>query len=225
MVTSVDGATALPDGRSGGIGSAQDKEVFRAVRAAADVVLVGAGTARAEDYGPVPRNEAVRARRTALGLPDRTPRLAVVSRTLDLPVSSRLFTGGHRPVVVTGAGSDPAARAALAARAEVVVAGTEAGDADLVAALGTLRADGADVVVCEGGPRLNGVLIELGVVDEVCATVAPSLLGGASGRMAVGADHRRTDLRLDSLLLAAGQGELFARWIRTDAGADADRPS
>ena len=50
MVATVDGATAV-DGRSGGLGGPADKGVFGAIRAVADVILVGAGTVRAERYG------------------------------------------------------------------------------------------------------------------------------------------------------------------------------
>ena len=51
MISSVDGSTAL-DGRSGGLGGPADRKVFAALRSLADVVLVAAGTVRAENYGP-----------------------------------------------------------------------------------------------------------------------------------------------------------------------------
>src|SRR3954469_18893439 len=58
MIASADGGTAVA-GRSGGLGGTADHRVFRALRSLADVVLVGAGTARAEQYGPSDRPVAV----------------------------------------------------------------------------------------------------------------------------------------------------------------------
>src|ERR1043165_7544267 len=51
MIASVDGSTAV-DGLSGGLGGPADRKVFAALRSLADVVLVAAGTVRAENYGP-----------------------------------------------------------------------------------------------------------------------------------------------------------------------------
>ena len=82
MVSSLDGATAI-DGKSSVLGDDDDLELFRALRAAADVILVGAGTARAENYGPVRLSAERVERRRALGLPD-VPRIAVLTGRLDL---------------------------------------------------------------------------------------------------------------------------------------------
>src|SRR5205823_3118949 len=53
MISTVDGATAIA-GKSGGLGGPADKRVFAAIRSLADFILVGAGTVRAENYGPPP---------------------------------------------------------------------------------------------------------------------------------------------------------------------------
>src|SRR5690349_3010763 len=91
MVTTLDGAAVGPDGLSGSIPGEADRLVFDAVRREADVVLIGAGTMRAERYGPF-RNRA---------------RLAIVSRSLDLPWDEKVFTASReRPLVLTSAGSD-----------------------------------------------------------------------------------------------------------------------
>src|SRR5437870_69124 len=83
MISSVDGATAL-DGTSGGLGSLGDKRVFAVLRSLADVVLVAAGTVRAEHYGPA-------------AVP-----IAVVTRSAQLDWRSRFFTEPKaRPIVVT----------------------------------------------------------------------------------------------------------------------------
>ena len=67
MVTTLDGAAAGPDGLSGSISSSVDKQVFDAVRRLADAVLVGAGTIRAEGYGPMRAKPADQQRRAAAG--------------------------------------------------------------------------------------------------------------------------------------------------------------
>src|SRR5687768_3511645 len=59
MVASLDGAITIEE-RSGGLGGEGDRAMFFALRHIADVILVGAGTARAEDYGPTRGSEAVR---------------------------------------------------------------------------------------------------------------------------------------------------------------------
>ncbi|MGH2928274.1 MAG: dihydrofolate reductase family protein, partial [Solirubrobacteraceae bacterium] len=88
FVSSVDGAATL-DGRSGGLGNATDQRIFALSRAAADVVLVGAGTVRVEGYGPAEESAEWR---TLRGSRPPTPPVAVVSRCLDLDLSAPLFT-------------------------------------------------------------------------------------------------------------------------------------
>lgn len=104
MVTSLDGAAAGPDGLSGSISSTVDGEVFEAVRRLADVVLVGAGTLRAEEYGPMCATGADVERRAAAGQAT-APRLAVVSGSLRLPWGLPVWSGSTlTPLVLTGRG-------------------------------------------------------------------------------------------------------------------------
>ena len=149
MVASLDGGVTV-DGRSGGLAGKADKELFGALRQIADVVLVGAGTARAEDYGPPKASDEVRAVRRARGQRE-VPRLAVVSRRLELDPAAKLFTDpSNRPHVITHAAAPEDRREALTEVAEIVTFGDD--DVDLVAAMAFLRAEGASVVTCEGGP-------------------------------------------------------------------------
>jgi riboflavin biosynthesis pyrimidine reductase len=183
MIASADGGTTVA-GRSGGLGSPGDKEVFRTLRAVADVVLAGAATVRAERYGPPSASAATQDRRRSYGA---TPvaRIAVLSGSLDLDLESPLFASPpSRPYVLTHARSDPARRAELATVADVVLAGE--GAVDLADGLRRLRADGVRVVLSEGGPTVNGQLFAADLVDEVCLTVAPMLLAGDSRRVAIG---------------------------------------
>lgn len=173
FVGSLDGAIAI-EGRSGGLGSPGDKRVFRMLRALADVVLVGAGTATAEGYRPVAADSAVGALRTALGRPATAP-IAVVSRRASLAPGDRLADGST--VLVTCAAADPARRAALAeAGVTVLVCGDD--DVDLPRALDELADRGLEQVVCEGGPALFAAALAAGVVDELDLTIAPALVGG-----------------------------------------------
>jgi riboflavin biosynthesis pyrimidine reductase len=160
MVTTLDGAAVGPDGLSGSISGEADKLVFDAVRRQADVVLIGAGTMRAERYGPF-RNRA---------------RLAIVSGSLDLPWDERVFSEStQKPLVLTTADADPARRARAEELCEVVTL-DEPGPA---AYLDALEERGLNRVVCEGGPTLLGAMVGDGLVDEADITVSPTMSGNA----------------------------------------------
>jgi riboflavin biosynthesis pyrimidine reductase len=205
-IASVDGATAV-DGVSGPLGTPADRAVFGALRAIADVVVAGASTVTAERYRS-PRTSAARQERRLARGQRRHPRLAVVSASLEFPLDLDLFTDpAERPLVLTTADADPDRLAAVSRVADVVRAGT--GQVDLAAALGHLRAEAsAELVLCEGGSTLNGHLAAAGLIDELNVSLAPTLVAGASPRLASGpVDHPRP-LRLahlweaDHLLLA-----------------------
>jgi riboflavin-specific deaminase-like protein len=214
MVVSIDGATAV-QGRSAGLGGAADRIAFGALRSTADVILVGAGTVRAEHYGPPRTSAEHRARRRARGQ-EAFPRLAVVSGRLDLDLAAPLFTESpNRPIVITAAvdGDRPPALVAVDEVADVIAVGD--GHADLEAALGELARQGVGVVLCEGGPMLNDQLLSAGLVDEACVTVAPLLAGGSSKRMISGPSPEMTrSMRLDRLV--EDQGSLLLRYVRAD---------
>ena len=209
MITSIDGATAI-GGRSGGLGGAADRALFAALRSVADFVLVAAGTVRAEDYGPPRVSEPVAAARVARGQTER-PRLAVVTRTANLDPDASLFDDDPPPVILTSREAPPSAIARLEPCAEVVVAGTAR--VDLARALDELAVRGAHVVVCEGGPSLNGQLVELDLIDEVNLSISPVLAAGDSSRMTRGATPDRTPSFVLARLLEADD-MLFARYRR-----------
>lgn len=176
FVSSLDGAVSV-DGVSGGLGSDGDKRVFGMLRELAEVVLVGAGTVRAEDYRG--------ARKPTRGT-DSPPPIAVVTGSADLDPGSRLFTDTLVPPIVLTTASAPRSRrdALTAAGADVAVLDRLTPDA-LLAELG---GRGLHRVLCEGGPSLHGALQAADAVDELCLTLAPLLAGGTAGRIATGPD-------------------------------------
>lgn len=184
FVCSADGAVSVA-GRSGGLSGPADKRVFAALRDLADVVLVGAGTARAEGYRPARPDPSRRAARRAAGLAE-VPTIALVSATLALdPALPVLAEAEARTIVVTHEAAPADARAAVTGIADIVVAGTDR--VDLAGALDQFAARGFTRVLCEGGPRLFAALVAADLVDELCLTVSPLLAGPGAGRIVAGA--------------------------------------
>jgi riboflavin biosynthesis pyrimidine reductase len=210
FVASADGAAFL-DGRSGGLSDAADRRLFRVLRALADVVLVGAGTARAELYKPArrrPEHAPLRAGRAA------TPPIALVSRGLDLDLAAPLFTEAPpdaRTIVITCGASPVDRRAATAQVADVIVAGDTA--VDLAAALAVLRDRGLGRVLCEGGPTLLAHLVSDGLTNELCLTISPVLAGPGASRITAQASFPARQLALVHVLRA--EGALFCRYLLT----------
>lgn len=202
LVTSVDGSAVLGGG-SERLSVPADRTVFSLLRSLPDVVLVGAGTARAEQYRPVPVTAPRRAARRARGQRE-VPRVAVVSRGPGLPTSSPLLAEGAGTLLLTTV----AGAAAAPPGAEPVVCGVT--DVDLHRALAALHDRGLAQVLCEGGPELAGALAAAGLVDELCLTTSPVLAGGDGARPLLSAVEQQRPLRLASLLTEADA--LLARW-------------
>ena len=174
FVASIDGAATV-EGRSEGLGSPADRRVFGTLRRLADVVLVGAGTARVEDYRG--------ARRPVLGT-STPPPIAVVSGRASIAPDSRLLTDTVTPpIILTTAAAPQERRDALAAAGADVTVLESLGGPALLAELGRR---GLNRVLCEGGPSLNREMIAGDLVDEMCLTIAPVLAGGGSIRIVDG---------------------------------------
>ena len=212
MVAGVDGSTAI-DGRVRELSSPTDRRLFVDLRSVADVVMVGAETARREHYGPVVVSQERRDWRIGHGKTP-IPRLALVSRSLELDgleASLAPEADDQRGIVLTCEASPEPARDRLQEFADVIVAGTES--VDPTRALEELRAHGVEVVLCEGGPSLLGELLAAGLVDELCLTLAP-VVGGDPLPVAVlpeAADVERATL---AHVLRAGD-DLFLRYLFT----------
>ncbi|HOA87684.1 MAG: pyrimidine reductase family protein [Microbacteriaceae bacterium] len=208
FVSSIDGAVTL-GGLSGALGGEGDRRLMQVLRSMCDIVLVAAGTVRAEGYGGL-RLETVDASwRESHGLPAQ-PRLAMVSRSLDVGAEHPFFAEATtRPIVVTCAAAPAERRAALAAVADVLVCGDAA--VDLADALAQLAELGLAQVLCEGGPHLFGELAEAELVDEVCLTLSPLLVGGEVPRIVQGAPERGRQMRLVHAL-SDEDGFVFLRY-------------
>ena len=166
MIASIDGATAVA-GRSGGLGGDADHELFRVLRTQADVVLVAAGTVRAERYGP-----------------SAVP-LAIVTRSCQLDLDSPLFADAPTTPLVFTVADAPLDRRERASRvAGVIVAGER--DVELRRVLSELGIRGYRAVLAEGGPTLNAQLAAADLIDELCLTVSPHLVGGDARRILAG---------------------------------------
>ena len=205
MIFSADGAAAF-GGRAGPLSAAADYQLLLALRAYADVVLVGAGTARAENYGPVQLRRDHEAQREELGLGSAPPPIAVVSQSGRLP--DRLLKSPTPPILIT---SDRGARD-NASGCRVMTAGDDT--VDMSEAIRQLRDGGMTRILCEGGPMLLDALVETDLVDELCVTLAPRLAGSQPlGHGAPAAITSPTKMRLSHVLVASDD-YLYLRYRR-----------
>jgi riboflavin biosynthesis pyrimidine reductase len=189
FVCTVDGAAYDASGRTASLGGDADHEVFQMLRRLADVVIVGAGTARIEKY------------RTS-----STP-LALVSRRLDIPDQ---LVGPDLIVITTTDAPADRIKSLRAAGVDVMAHGELEVDWDAV--LDELEARGWRHVLCEGGPTLHGDLVTHDLVDEVCLTIAPTLTSGDAPRIA---HSRRAVTHGMKLGHAVPVGDvLLTRWVR-----------
>lgn len=216
FVSSIDG-TATSAGVSEGLGTPADKTVFVLLRELADVVLVGAGTARAENYGGArtdPQRRRAHFQRGIGGCRDGAPPpIAVVTARAAIDPASRLcIDTAVAPLIITTALAPAEPKQRLAdAGAEIIEAGeaaiTPQGLLDALAARGLYR------VLCEGGPQLFGELAGADLVDELCLTTAPLLVGGTAGRISLSAQEFHTPMVRKHILLD-DDGTVLTRWAR-----------
>lgn len=210
MISSVDGSSEL-EGFSGGLSSPVDQKLMDVLRSVADVVVVGAGTLRAEGYdGLRVTRESVRWRRVH-GLTDH-PALAVVSGSLNLTADAQFLADAPvRPLVFTtdaGHRMDELRKRRMAALGEVAevvvvnpqrhaqqVTGASTG-VDPVGVHEELADRGHVRVLCEGGPQLLSAWFRAGCVAQFQVSIAPVIAGGTGSRILQepGAGARGTEL-------------------------------
>ncbi|HEY3438866.1 MAG TPA: dihydrofolate reductase family protein [Actinotalea sp.] len=208
MVSSVDGAATGADERSGSINGPADLRVFTTLRALADVVLVGAGTVRAEGYRAPEIAEPLRSARLARGR-SAAPALAIVSARGDVP--TEVLRGGSPPWVFTTDDAPGVAR--LRAELPSDHLHVHPGTVDLARVRTTLVAAGLPAILTEGGPSLLGTLLAAGLVDELCLTTSPQLVGGPAPRPVAGIGWLSPPARLGLAHLLHCEGVLLGRWL------------
>ncbi|AJW39222.1 pyrimidine reductase family protein [Rhodococcus sp. 15-725-2-2b] len=211
FVASIDGSVTA-EGKSAGLGTPADARLFGILRELCDAVLVGAGTARAENYGGVSLSAEAKARRVAGGL-EPVPTIVVVTASGSIDADSRLVTDADvQPVVLTSAAADSSTVAALrSAGATVIgVSGESVSTGDIVATLSDL---GFRRILCEGGPGLFGQLVSDGAADELCLTTSPMLVAGEAGRIAHAGVASDTPMHR-AHVLGDADGTLLTRWVR-----------
>jgi 5-amino-6-(5-phosphoribosylamino)uracil reductase len=176
FVASLNGVTTV-DGVSGGLGSPADKLLFGVLRELADVILVAAGTARAERYRGARTSGELRDRRAGRGQVE-VPPIAVVTANADIDPAGPLFTDTSTPPIILTTGDAPAARVErlAGAGADIAIVGGRSADGKLI--IEALKSRNLRRVLCEGGPTFFGQLIADDLVDELCLTMAPCLVGG-----------------------------------------------
>ena len=213
FITSVDGG-ATADGTSGGLGGPGDKMIFNVLRALADVIVVGAGTVRMEGYSGARPPVAQRMHRQARGQSE-VPPLAIVTRSGHLDRDMPVFTRTEvPPLICTCTAACDETRQLLAGVAEVLdCSGDNPAEVDEAALLATLRDRGLRRILTEGGPMLLGSFIEHDLLDELCLTIAPYVVGGLARRIATGPGQVQTPMRR-AHVLSDNAGFLYARYVK-----------
>lgn len=173
LATSLDGRIATASGESRWITGPAARAAAHLLRAEADAIMVGSGTALVDDPELTCRLP---------GFEGRSPVRLVADGGLRLDLASKLVAGAHRvPLwVLTRTGNDQARVAALtAAGAEVIeLPPTAAAEIDLAAGLQELGRRGITRLLVEGGAGLAAALLRLRLVDRLAWFRAPVLLGG-----------------------------------------------
>lgn len=211
MVSSADGAATL-EGRVGALTGPADQRLLLLLRALADVLVVGAGTVRAEGYGSLavpPELASLRAE--AHQRP--APRLVIPSRSLDLDLDGPAFRHAVEPPLLftcSRAAADRVRRAR--AVAEVVLVGEDS--VDLTAMVAHLADGGASRILCEGGPGVLAGMLADDLVDELCLAIAPVLACGPGSRITAG-PRLDPPQRLRLAHVAERDDYLFLRYLRT----------
>lgn len=164
MIAGTGGGATGEDGSSRSLSGPADLRIVRVLRAAADVVVVGAATALRENYGIIGIRESLATTRN----PDQAPApiLAVVGYSGSLPSG----LGPGNTLFLTTADA-PAMSLAEEWGSSLVLVGHQSVSPHLV--LNSLVDRGYQRILCEGGPALARLLLDAGVIADYCRTESP----------------------------------------------------
>ena len=190
MVSTLDGAATGESGLTASINNGPDQRVFNLLRELADVVVVGAGTARAEGYPP-------------LEVPT-----VVVSRSGRVPEKMRAAEPGRVLVATCSHATGLEEAREILGAEHVVVLGSHR--VDLAALKQALAERGYQDILCEGGPHLLRDLLDEGVADELDCTFVPRVVAGLHPRITNGPP---VDVTMRLHALVEEDGTLLGRWF------------
>lgn len=219
MVMSADGKVVIEDTERG-LGSPVDQRLMRELRVNADVVLNGAGTLRTSGSSSRLKDDDLTAVRAARGL-SPNPIAAVLTGSGEVPLDRLFFTSDEfRAIVYLGSEASPAQAAAIEATGREVVRVPAEDPAPTM--LRHMRDElSATRVLVEGGPTLNGMLLDRGLVDEYFLTIGPRIVGGDETLTPVRSDRASTAALVRQLSLVSAvpnpeTGEIYLRYRRAD---------
>lgn len=189
IAASLDGKTALNNGASQWITGEAARQDGHRWRARSCAVMTGIGTVESDDPQLTVRH--VKA--------DRQPKKIVVDSRLAIPLDARVLQSGEETFIFTAEAGNPEKKAALdQLNARVMVLPNGRGAVDLQKMMATLADLEINEVLVEAGGKLNGALVEAGLVDELIIYLAPHLIGdNARGMIAL---PELTDLENKKLL-------------------------
>ena len=177
VAASLDGKTALKNGESKWITGDDARRDVHLMRSKACAVMTGIGTALADDPELTVRNLPAQ----YAGKIVRQPLRILLDSRLDVRNEMKLLQGGNT-LIITATGSEQRVAELSTLGAEVIRVPTEAikGKVDLPAMMKILAERPLNHIMVETGAKLNGSLLESGVVDEIVFYIAPSILGDAA---------------------------------------------
>jgi len=207
LAASVDGRSALSDGTSRWITGEAARADGHAWRARACAILTGVGTVLQDDPQLTVR---------AVPTP-RQPLRIVVDRHADTPPGARVLQGGPALVITAGERN-----AQWPGETQVLALPDGHGRVDLVALMTELAAREVNELHVEAGAKLNGALLEAGLLDELLLYMAPGVIGdparGLFERHAPLADlSRRAALSFDSVERVGADLRILAKFTRERA--------
>lgn len=197
LIASVSGDAAGTDGTSETLSNPADRAILRAIRDVADAVVVGAASVRAEGY--------------------RVPlkaKLVVVTGSGDLSGHRIAPERADRVIVVCPAAAlarvEESLGDSLCGLATILVVPDVGGRITPAAIVEALHARGLSSLICEGGPSLAGQFLHDRLVDELCLSTSPVVIG--SGLPVFGTERFDASRLSLSQLLIDDRSALYARW-------------
>ena len=193
IAMTADGKIDTFERKGSAISSQGDKERVDQLRASADAIMVGGRTLLDEDPKLTVKSEVLRAERAARGLSPNPMKVGIITEA-NLRADSNFLNAGPADIVIFTTHRTSKEHLALLKSRRVDVYLDDTDKVDLQGALAVLKEIGVERLMVEGGSTLNFELLQLGLVDEVTAYVAPMIFGGESApTMAAGSGLKRSE--------------------------------